>query len=188
MLTEACFTIESSTRFSLSNAIKICRDEKSELEKLGIMLEGQREKVSELENKLRSYDEAYLRDALTSVYDEEKMKSFDEKAAKRNYDFLSKSIDAMTEKLTETEKELAVLNATVKRPTEISEALISTEHELRELTEKSNAYMLAIEAIETPAESYARAFRRRLQSRQAKKWLPFRTENTKVSASTPISP
>ena len=149
VLTEACFTIESSTRFSLSNAIKICRDEKSELEKLGIMLEGQREKVSELENKLRSYDEAYLRDALTSVYDEEKMKSFDEKAAKRNYDFLSKSIDAMTEKLTETEKELAVLNATVKRPTEISEALISTEHELRELTEKFNAYMLAIEAIET---------------------------------------
>lgn len=148
VLTAARFETGSDYRLSLANAIKICRDEKSELEKLKIMLSGQKQKVSALEETLRSYDEDYLRDALTGVYDEQKMKSFDEKNARRSVDFLRNSIQSMTEKLSQTEKELAVLNATVKRPTEISEALISTEHELRELTEKFNAYVLAIESIE----------------------------------------
>ena len=148
VLTAARFETGSDYRLSLANAIKICRDEKSELEKLKIMLSGQKQKVSALEETLRSYDEDYLREALTGVYDEQKMKSFDEKNARRSVDFLRNSIQSMTEKLSQTEKELAVLNATVKRPTEISEALISTEHELRELTEKFNAYVLAIESIE----------------------------------------
>lgn len=169
VLTAARFETGSDYRCSLANAIKICRDEKSELEKLKIMLSGQKQKVSALEETLRSYDEDYLRDALTGVYDEQKMKSFDEKNARRSVDFLRNSIQSMTEKLSQTEKELAVLNATVKRPTEISEALISTEHELRELTEKFNAYVLAIESIEAPAESCARAFRPNSQSRQAKR-------------------
>lgn len=147
-LKTAGFDLETSTRLSVANAIKICRKRQSELEKLKILLEGQRQKVAALEEKLRSYDEDYLREALTGTYDEEKMKSFDEKSARRNVDFLHKSIEAMMQKLSETERELAVLNATVKRPTEISEALIATEHELESLTEKFNAYMLAIEAIE----------------------------------------
>ena len=148
VLTQASFTIETSTRLSLSEALKICRKEKSEYEKLKIMLESQRQKVRELDDKLRSCDESYLREALTGTYDEEKMKTFDAKSAKRNYDFLQNSIGAMTEKLAQTEKELAVLNATVQRPTEISETLLAVEHELDVLREKFDAYVMAIDAIE----------------------------------------
>ena len=57
------------------------------------MLESQRQKVRELDDKLRSCDESYLREALTGTYDEEKMKAFDAKSAKRNYDFLQNSIE-----------------------------------------------------------------------------------------------
>ncbi len=148
VLTQASFAMETSTRLSLSEALKICRREKSEYEKLKIMLESQRQKVRELDDKLRSCDESYLREALTGTYDEEKMKAFDVKSAKRNYDFLQNSIGAMTEKLAQTEKQLAVLNATVQRPTEISEALLAVEHELDVLREKFDAYVMAIDAIE----------------------------------------
>lgn len=148
VLTQASFAMETSTRLSLSEALKICRREKSEYEKLKIMLESQRQKVRELDDRLRSCDESYLREALTGTYDEEKMKAFDVKSAKRNYDFLQNSISAMTEKLAQTEKELAVLNATVQRPTEISETLLAVEHELDVLREKFDAYVMAIDAIE----------------------------------------
>lgn len=147
-LTEARFTIEGSTRQSITEALRICRKEKSDFEKITMMLTEQTSKVAEIDDKLRSYDEAFLRDALSTEYDTEKMQNFDAKAERRDYDFLQNSIVAMTEKLSQTDKNLAVLLATNKRPAEISEELMSVSHQLDELTEKFNAYVLAIDSIE----------------------------------------
>lgn len=148
-LTEAHFPIEGSTRASLAEALKICRKEKSGLEKLAMIINEQKSKVGEIDGKLRSYDEGFLREALSGEYDEEKMKSFDEKTERRNQEFLQNSVVAMTEKLAQTDKDLAVLLATTQRPTEISEALEASKHELAVLSDKFDAYVLAIDSIES---------------------------------------
>ena len=147
-LTDAGFGLNARTADSLSEAIAVCRKEKEALEKANILLGEQTKAVNETDDRLRAYDEAYLREALSTEYDVEAMESLDPKALKRDRDFLTGSIGAMTERLALDEKSLAVLLATTVRPTEVSEELESVVHQIDVLNAKYNAYRLAIESIE----------------------------------------
>ena len=148
-LQAAGFEIEDNTRASLQKALAVCRNEKSALEKAELALAGQSKLVADMDSRLRAYDEQYLREAISAEYDEEAMRSSDMKAIKRDLEFLTGSISMMTQKLADDEKTLAVLLATTQRPTEISEELDAVTHELDVLSEKFDAYILAIESIES---------------------------------------
>lgn len=147
-LQTAGFEVEDNTRVSLLNAIAACREEKSALEKASLTLSSQEKLVADMDARLRSYDEQYLREALSAEYDEEAMQSADIRTVKRDLEFLTGSVSMMTQKLAEDEKTLAVLLATTQRPAEISEELDAVTHELDVLSEKFDAYVLAIESIE----------------------------------------
>lgn len=147
-LKDAGFELRARTSESLAEAISICRKECASLEKANLLLGEQTKAVNDIDDRLRAYDEDYLRSALSAEYDAEQMESLDVKALKRDKDFLTGSISAMTEKLALDEKSLAVLLATTVRPTEVSEELKSVAHQIDVLNAKYNAYKLAIESIE----------------------------------------
>lgn len=67
--------------------------------------------------------------------------------AKREYDFYSKSTDHLKQKLTDLEKELAVLNATAEEPTKLGDTASALATEISRLTKINEAYLLAYEKL-----------------------------------------
>ena len=85
--------------------------------------------------------------AISTVFDDEKMKKFDLRGKKREQDFLVRSIAAQKEKIHSVECELASLNALHARPAEIAQSINALTGKIDELSEKFEAYVLAIDAI-----------------------------------------
>jgi DNA repair exonuclease SbcCD ATPase subunit len=85
--------------------------------------------------------------AIAEDFDEEAMQAFDMRAKKREQDFLLKSIAAQKDKIHEIECELASLTALRANPAEIAQEINAIGAKIDEFSEKFDAYMLAIDAI-----------------------------------------
>jgi uncharacterized protein YhaN len=85
--------------------------------------------------------------ALAEEFNEDEMKAFDVRGKKREQDFLSKSVSAQTERIHAIECELASLYALHAKPAEIAQSINALHGKIEELSEKFEAYMLAIDAI-----------------------------------------
>ena len=104
-------------------------------------------KLAEITEFLDSVPEEEKERALEEIFDEEAMLSFDPRARKRDADFLSGSIAAQTEKMHALECELAALSARSTPPAEIAQKINVIDAQIEEYTEKFNAYVTAIDAI-----------------------------------------
>lgn len=96
----------------------------------------------------RGYPKEYLKSACLDEYDETEMESFNLTAKRRDSEFLSGAIASQTDKLHQIDLELSALTATAIRPTELAEQKAALDEEIRELTAKWDAYMLAVESLE----------------------------------------
>ncbi|MBQ9745839.1 MAG: AAA family ATPase [Clostridia bacterium] len=104
-------------------------------------------KIAEIVALLEDIPEQEKERALCESFDEEAMRAFDLRAKKRDSDFIAKSIAAQTEKIHTLECELAALGAQGARPAEIAQAINALSAKIDEYSEKFEAYMLAIDAI-----------------------------------------
>ena len=104
-------------------------------------------KAAEISDLLESIPAEERERAIAEDFDEEAMEKFDFRAKKREQDFLVKSIAAQKDKMHEIECELASLYAVHAKPAEIAQEITALSAKIDELSEKFDAYMLAIDAI-----------------------------------------
>lgn len=110
------------------------------------------EKLAEITEFLEGVPEEEKEKALDETFDEEFMRSFDPRARKRDGDFLTGSIAAQTEKIHSLECELAALSAKGASPSEIAQEMSALDAKIYEYTEKFDAYVTAIDAINSARE------------------------------------
>jgi len=109
-------------------------------------------KLAEITEFLDSVPEEDKEKALEEAFDEEAMRAFDPRARKRDGDFLTGSIAAQTEKMHALECELAALTAGTVSPAEIAQEISAIDAKIYEYTEKFDAYVAAIDAINAARE------------------------------------
>lgn len=146
-LSDTGFEVGNDVRDSLISAEGACRAERESIEKIKLQIIELNGKIYEIDKTLSAYDKEYVERAVSEEYDAEQISKTDAKTVRTNCDYLRGTISSMKEKLAEEEKTLAVLAATSVRPDEISERLFAVSKEAERLTEKFDAYMLAIDSI-----------------------------------------
>lgn len=104
-------------------------------------------KAAEISDLLEAIPTDERERAIAEDFDEEAMEAFDFRGKKREQDFLTKSIAAQKDKMHEIECELASLSAMRANPAEIAQEINALGGKIDELSEKFDAYMLAIDAI-----------------------------------------
>ncbi len=142
------FVIRQNTAVSLTEAIEICRNTRTEIAKLETAAAELKHQIDMLANDLSAYSDEYLREAIFGEYDEAAMESFNLSAKKRDRDFLTGSVNSLTERLHAIDIELASLRTSSVKPTELAEEKAILDEQIETLTKKWAAYMLAMEAIE----------------------------------------
>ncbi len=143
------FPVSDRTSTTLANAIAECRKAQTEIAKLEAAREEQMHRIAEIEESLSAYPKDYLREACTADYDEDAMAAFNLQAKKREHEFHAGAIASLTDRLHKIEVELSALLATSVHPTELAEEKASLDAQIASLTDKWNAYMLAIESLES---------------------------------------
>jgi len=143
------FEISGNTAASLSETIAGCRSIRTELAGLESAYEEQKNRIAEIEEALAVYPKEYLKTACLDEYDEAEMESFNLTAKRHDSEFLSAAIASQTDKLHQIEVELSALSGTVIKPTELAEQKHALDGEIETLTAKWNAYILAIESMES---------------------------------------
>ncbi len=142
------FEIAETTSASLTNAITLCRETRTELTRLETSADEVQSRIDSIAEELSVYSTEYLREALFAEYDEEAMAAFNLAAKKRDRDFLTGAITNQTERLHQIEIELATLKQANHKPTELAEEKTYLDDRIEVLTKKWSAYLLAIESIE----------------------------------------
>ncbi len=142
------FAIHENTATSIAEALTLCRETRAAISELAAAAAEQKARIDVIAEELSAYDEEYLREALFTEYDEAEMEGFHLAAKKRDRDFLTGSINSLSEKLHGIELELATLGAANYKPTELAEQKAILDEEIEKLTKKWAAYMLAMESIE----------------------------------------
>ena len=148
ILSGSGFDITGNIRKDMDDAVE---NAKSSLENMRSIAREKSEadaKTKDLIALLSVYHDEEKERALKESFDENAMQEFDFSAKKRERDFLVLSINSQTEKLHDIECELASLSAVRARPAEIAQSISALDGRIENLTEKFEAYMLAIEAIE----------------------------------------
>ncbi len=148
ILSSSGFDVTGNIRGDMDNAIAIA---KSSLENMRSIAREKSEadaKMQDIAATLSAYPDEEKERAISENFDEEAMQSFDFSAKKRERDFLVLSINSQTEKLHDIECELAALSTVRVRPAEIAQSICALDGKIDSLTEKFEAYMLAMEAIE----------------------------------------
>ncbi len=148
ILREYGFTVHENTAVSVSEALELCRETRTEIAKLSASANELRGRIAAIADDLSVYSDDYLREALFKEYDEPAMEVFNLAAKKRDRDFLQGSVNSLTERIHGMELELATLRAGNFKPTELAEQKAVLDDEIEALTKKWAAYMLAIESIE----------------------------------------
>ncbi len=141
------FEIAQNTSASLTDALKICYETRTEIAKLEASAAEIQKRIDDIAEELSVYSTDYLREALFANYDEEAIASFNLAAKKRDRDFLMGAITTQTERLHQIEIELTALRQTVYKPAELAEEKVYLDNQIETLTKKWSAYMLAIESI-----------------------------------------
>ena len=143
------FGISENTATSLAEALAVCRAAHTEIAGLESAAAEQRRRIDEIAETLSAYPTDYLKAACLDEYDEEAMEAFNLTAKRKEQDFLTSAIAQQTERIHQLEVELSALYATSLDPTELAEQKNVLDGEIERLTAKWNAYMLAIEAMES---------------------------------------
>lgn len=151
-LEAANFAIEKNTFASVDSAIKICREQKRELENLELKKSENDARMSDIENALSHYEDEYIKKSCIQNYDEEAMEAYDYQEARRKYEFVQNSIKTQTEKIHELEKDLAVLMAKNPHPAEIASVKAGLERELDTLKKEHDAIALALDSMTSASE------------------------------------
>lgn len=151
-LEAANFVIEKNTVSSVDAALKICRDQKRELEKLELKKSESDARIADIENSLRPYNDDYIRSACTQEYDEEEMAAYDYQGRRREYEVLQNLIKSQTEKIHEMEKELAVLTSKNPHPAEVASIKAGVDRELDKYENEYEAIALAIDSMTAASE------------------------------------
>lgn len=151
-LEAANFVIEKNTATSIDEALKVCREQKRALEALELKKSESDARTSDIENAFRRYDDEYIKRACTQNYDEDEMQAYDYQGRRREYDMLLGLIKSQTEKIHETEKELAVLTAQNPHPAEIASVKAGIDRELQACEKEHDAIALALDAMTSASE------------------------------------
>lgn len=153
IISDSSFAVSDDIYADIENACAEAK--KSEEYMLSVVARKQNadEKSKELAAALSRYGDDEIENAIKENFDEEKMSSFDFSGKKKERDLLSELISAQTEKIHSTECELASLYAVQQKPSEIAQTIEADSAKIAELTEKFDAYMLAIESIEAAGNS-----------------------------------
>lgn len=148
ILSDASFLTSANIHEDIDEAIKIARASLFTLRDIAREKAESDAKIQEIAEILSAFPDEEKEQAITEDFDEEAMQDFDFAGKKRERDFLALSINSQTEKLHAIECELASLSAAKARPAEIAQSLSALDGKIEKLTEKFDAYMLAIESIE----------------------------------------
>ncbi|MBR6049760.1 MAG: AAA family ATPase [Clostridia bacterium] len=151
-LEAANFVIEKNTAASIDEALKICREQKRALEALELKKSESDAHTTDIENAFRKYDDDFIKRACTRPYNDEEMEAYDYQARRREYDILQTLIRSQTEKIHETEKELAVLTAQNPRPADIASVKAGVDRELEKLEKEHDAISLALDSMTAASE------------------------------------
>lgn len=148
ILSGASFLTSANVHKDIDEAIKIARASLFTLRDIAREKSEADAKIMEIAEILSAFSGEEKEQAITEDFDEEAMQNFDFAGKKRERDFIALSINSQTEKLHAIECELASLSAVKSRPAEIAQSLSALDGKIEKLTEKFDAYMLAIESIE----------------------------------------
>lgn len=151
-LEAANFVIEKNTVSSVDAALKICREQKRELETLELKKSESDARIADIENSLRPYEDDYVKAACMREYDEEAMAAYDYQGRRREYEVLQNLIKSQTEKIHETEKELAVLKSKNPHPAEIASVKAGVDRELQKFESEYEAIALALDSMTSASE------------------------------------
>ncbi len=154
-LESANFVININTAASIDEALKICREQKRELENLEIKNSEIDKKLDDTETIFRSYDDEFIENACKRQYDEAALEQYDYQSRRHDYDFIMLSIQSQKDKINDIEKRLAFLSASTDRSADLAAQKSVVDKELDTLTGRHDAIALALEAM-TSASSKLR--------------------------------
>ncbi|MBQ0010062.1 MAG: AAA family ATPase, partial [Ruminococcus sp.] len=143
------FPIRNTTGESLSDAIACCEEKHAEVAKLELLLKEKKAQIDADLASLAAYSEEYVTAAVEEKYSKSVMESFDVSKKKRDLEFLRNSAASSRALLHEIDKEYSVLCATNPNPGILAPEKEIVEDEIRRLTEKYDAYLLAYQAMQT---------------------------------------
>ncbi len=152
ILSAANFATTEDICADIDKAVNTARRSLDELHRVAREKNDAQAKIKELSAVLSSYTDDERERALSENFDEERIRKLDVAAKKRERDFLSLSVNTQTEKLHDIECELASLSAVRARPAEIAQSINALDGKIEMLTEKFDAYMLAIESLEAASD------------------------------------
>lgn len=147
-LEAARFDISENTAESLAKAIAKCEAKKSEIEKLEILIKEKQAKLSEYTKELSQYPDDLIGQSVAEHFPPE-TESFDYRKKKRDYEFLTHSAASSKELIHDLEKEYSAISATGENPVKIAPEAEALKGEIASASEKFEAYVLAIEAMES---------------------------------------
>ncbi len=147
ILRDASFEITGNTFASLQEALHQCRAMYQRITTLEQECAERKARIEHVENELSAYSKEYLREACRAEYDEEAMAKFNYHWKKKELETLSGTLRNQTERLHQYEVELSALRAIYREPAAVAEEIAALKTETEALSQKWNAYMLAIDAL-----------------------------------------
>lgn len=148
LLSKAEFAVSGNITKDIDEAIKIARRSSELLRGMAQEKKDAEAKMNDIAASLSAFSEEEKEIALQEIFDEDEMKKIDFAAKKHERDELAALVGAQTEKLHAIECELASLSTVKSRPADIAQRINALDGKIDDLTEKFDAYMLAIESIE----------------------------------------
>lgn len=148
LLSKAEFNVSGNIANDIDEAIKTARKSFEILRGTAQEKKNAEAKMNDIAAVLSSFSDEEKERALRENFNEEEMSAFDLAAQKHERDELAALVGSQTEKLHAIECELASLSTVKARPAEIAQSISALDGKIDHLTEKFDAYMLAIESIE----------------------------------------
>lgn len=148
ILADSKFDITGNIHMDMDNAVALAKSSLENMRSIAQEKSTADAKMQDIAAILSAFHDEEKERAITENFNEEAMENFDFATKKRERDFLVLSINSQTEKLHDIECELASLSSVHARPAEIAQSISALDGKIESLTEKFEAYMLAIEAIE----------------------------------------
>jgi len=146
-LENANFVININTSASIDEALRICREQKREIENLEIKNSEIAKKLDDTETAFHSYNDEFIEKACKRSYDEEALEQYDYQGRRHDYDFIMLSIQSQKDKIGDIEKRLAYLSASTDKSSDLAAQKAVVDKELDTLTDKHDAVALALEAM-----------------------------------------
>ena len=152
-LSEAGFSVSHDIASDIDKAISAARANSEKRLSLLQTKSASDTRIKEIVTTLDNVPDSEKEKAISTVFDDEAMKRFDVKGKKKERDFLASSLTAQKEKIHSIECDLASMNAMHARPAEIAQAITAISAKIDDMSEKFDAYMLAMDAITAASDN-----------------------------------